>query len=139
MATRRVLVDTSYFVALMDARDDLHPLALQVGQRLAADRAELLTTDAVLLELGNYFSRSPLRPFATRWIREVRAARGWEVVPVERPVLLRAEARYAAHADKRWSLTDCHSMEVMHARGLREIATADAGFAQAGYRCLLRR
>jgi len=57
---------------------------------------------------------------------------------VERTLLLRAEDRYARHGDKNWSLTDCHSMELMRSRGLREVATSDAGFEQAGFRCLLK-
>jgi len=49
-----------------------------------------------------------------------------------------AESLYAKHLDKNWSLTDCHSMELMRARRLRDVATADAAFGQAGFRCLLK-
>lgn len=60
------------------------------------------------------------------------------MVPIERATLLRAEERFARHADKNWSLTDCHSMEAMRERGIREVATADAGFAPGGFKLLLR-
>jgi predicted nucleic acid-binding protein len=55
-----------------------------------------------------------------------------------RALLARAEVRYRRHVDENWSLTDCRSMELMQARGIRDIATTDAGFEQAGFRCLLR-
>jgi predicted nucleic acid-binding protein len=135
---RSVLIDTGYFVALLDPRDNLNARALTVARSLASESAALVTTDAVVLEVANYFCKSPLRTHAAKWIRAVRAARGWEIVPLERALLLRAEERYGRHADKNWSLTDCHSMELMRARRLRDVATADAGFQQAGFRCLLR-
>lgn len=135
---RSVFVDTGYLVALLDSRDSLHERAIAVGQELVAKEADLVTTDAVIIELGNYFARGPLRAHAVKWTRTLRAGPGWDVAPIERATLLRAEERFARHADKNWSLTDCHSMEVMRERGIREIATADAGFVQGGFKCLLR-
>ena len=135
---RSVLVDSGYLVALLDPRDNLNARALAVAKSLADDGVAMVTTDAVVLEVANYFARGPLRAHAAKWIRALRTGQGWEVVPVERALLLRAEDRYARHGDKNWSLTDCHSMELLRARGLREVATADGGFEQAGFRCLLR-
>ena len=136
---RRVVADTGFLVALLDSRDHLNSAAIELSRQLAGERAPLLTTDAVLLEFANYFARGPLRREAARWIAAVRADPGWSVSPLDRHTLLKAEARYARHADKNWSLTDCHTMEVMRAARLRDIATPDFGFAQAGFRCLLPR
>lgn len=136
---RSVLIDTGYFVALLDPRDNLNGRAVQLAKELEADGAAMVTTDAVMLEVGNYFARSPLRAHASKLIRALREDGGWEIVPVERPLLLRAEVRYDAHGDKTWSLTDCHAMELMRERRLREVATADHGFEQAGFVCLLGR
>ena len=52
-------------------------------------------------------------------------------------LLDRAEARYRAHPDKGWSLTDCLSMEAMLDHGVTEVATSDYHFAQAGFRTLM--
>jgi hypothetical protein len=49
----------------------------------------------------------------------------------------RAEARYRAHPDKGWSLTDCLSMEAMLDHGATEVATPDRHFALAGFRTLM--
>ena len=135
---RSVLVDTAHLIALLDPRDRLNARAVALAEALASERAGMITTDAVLLEFANYFARAPLRGHAGEWMRALRADPGWEIVSIEGALLARAEVRYRRHVDKTWSLTDCHSMELMQARGIREVATTDAGFDQAGFRCLLR-
>ena len=135
---RRVYVDTGYFVALLDGRDDLHGRAVALARELQAAGALLTTSDAVLVELANYCARGPLRRHAVASIAALRSARDWTIAPFTAALLKAAEARYAGHADKNWSLTDCLSMEVMTAGRIQEIATHDAGFDQAGYRVLMR-
>ncbi|HEU4384527.1 MAG TPA: PIN domain-containing protein [Anaeromyxobacteraceae bacterium] len=136
--SRSVLADTSWLVALLDPRDRLNARALTLAETLASERASLLTSDAIILEFANYFARGPLRGHAGEWMRALRSDPGWEIAPVEGRLLARAEVRYRRHVDKSWSLTDCHSMELMLERRVRDVATADAGFVQAGFRCLLR-
>jgi hypothetical protein len=134
---RIVFADTSWFVALIDTRDQHAKVAASLARKLAAARTEFVITEAVLMEVCNYFARGPLRTVAVERMRSLRSAKGWEVVPIERPALLRAEDLYRQHDDKNWSLTDCHSMQIMKTRRIRQIATSDQGFAQAGYEILL--
>src|SRR3990172_4410604 len=112
-----VFIDTAYLVALLDPRDGHNGRAI---------------------ELANYFSRSPLRAECIEWLRAIRADAGWEIVPLDRSLVSRGEARYRRHRDKSWSLTDCISMEVMTQRRIRDAATLDGGFAQAGFSVLMR-
>ncbi len=133
-----VFVDNSFLVAVIDPRDALHRRALELAKQLDAETTALLTTDAVVIELANYFARSPLRPAASAWIQAIRQHADWEILPLEQALVLRGEACYRRFQDKTWSLTDCISMEVMKQRKLREAATADRGFDQAGFRALLR-
>lgn len=136
---RTVYVDTSWLVALIDKRDQHQRDAVALAESLAAEQAFLLSTDAVVIELCNYFARSPLRVEAITWVDEIRAAAGWEIVPTDRALLARAERLYRRHDDKSWSLTDCIGMELMRTRRIRDAATTDAGFRQAGFRILLGR
>lgn len=135
---RTVFIDTEYLIALIDRRDALNGKALALAEGLAEDDAFLVTSDAMMLELGGYFARSPLRAEAIRWIDEIRRSAGWEVVPIEPALLGKAETRYRSHADKTWSLADCVAMEIMTSRRIRDVATTDRGFSQAGFRVLLR-
>jgi predicted nucleic acid-binding protein len=47
-------------------------------------------------------------------------------------------ALYADREDKGYSMTDCLSMTAMRERGIFEVLTHDAHFAQEGFTLLLR-
>jgi hypothetical protein len=136
MATT-VFVDTSFLVALLDVKDAQNGLALRLAQELDERKAALLSTDAVLIEFANYFSRGPLRSKAITWIGRVRNNKNWDIVRLEAPLVTLGERRYEKHDDKSWSLTDCISMETMLERDVDEVATSDVHFQQAGFRVLM--
>ena len=64
-----VFWDTSAFVALGNHDDDLHRSAVAVNNELARQRVYILTTDAVLVEVANSFSKVAYRPLV-QWIIE---------------------------------------------------------------------
>ncbi len=132
-----VFVDTAYFVALLDPRDAKRLMALVMAEEFERKRTPLLTSDAVMIELGNYFSRSPNKAVVADFISWVRSRPSWQVIPLTPALLARAEARYRQFADKNWSLTDCVSMEVMVERRMIQIATTDRGFEQASFVVLM--
>jgi hypothetical protein len=134
---KAVFVDTAYLVALTNSSDRHHAEAAALAQAWGKEGRSFLTTDAVLVEYANFFARSPLRGLAATTLARLRAAAGWTLVAVDRGLLARAEARYARHLDKAWSLTDCLSMEAMKDATLQEVATTDVHFVQAGFRPLL--
>lgn len=51
-----VFVDTSFVVALVNEKDQNHNLALDLAERFNGQG--LVTTDAILLEIGNALSRN---------------------------------------------------------------------------------
>ena len=132
-----VFVDTSYFVALLNRKDDHHQEAVALAGRWHRLATKLVTTDAVLIETHNWFARSPARSSATRALAALRKEGGWTIVHASEDLIARGERRYARHGDKTWSLTDCISMEAAADAGAKEVATTDAHFEQAGFVVLL--
>ena len=66
-----VFWDTSAFVALGNADDNLHEQAAQVSEVLGWQRAHILMTSAVLTEVANTFSKSVWRPIAPHFLDSV--------------------------------------------------------------------
>lgn len=97
----------------------------------------LLTTDAVLLEVGNALSRLD-RQGAIGAIESTFLAPEIEVVHLTPALFQRAFDLYKARPDKTWGLVDCLSFVVMRDADVRVALTADRHFVQAGFQILLR-
>ena len=132
MAT--VFVDTHFWVAVTNPRDQWHEPALAAGTLL--DGAKLVTTDTVLTEVLNYFSGAGPRLRRTA-AASIRAILEIEVVYVDRVNYLAGLGLYESRPDKGYSLTDCISMNVMRAQGISAVLTNDAHFTQEGFEILL--
>jgi predicted nucleic acid-binding protein len=135
MSSFERFVDAGYWIALVNVRDEFHARARALASAL---RGPLVTTDAVLLEVGDALARLATRRFAVTLLQEIDAAHGIEVIPLNRSLYHRAFDLYAARLDKEWGLTDCISFVVMRDRGIPEALAADRHFVQAGFRALLR-
>ncbi len=59
-----VFWDTAAFLALGNQRDRLHETAVGISKRLEGERALVVTTDAVLIEVANTFREPRFRPTA---------------------------------------------------------------------------
>jgi hypothetical protein len=136
-----VFWDTAAFVALGNADDKLHEAARAVSRQLAGEKARILTTDAVLTEVVNTFSRVAFRSLARQIIsafQESADSGAAQSVQVDTLLWQRAWQFFLDRPDKDWSLTDCISFLVMHDHQIRRAFTSDRHFEQAGYACLLR-
>jgi predicted nucleic acid-binding protein len=129
-----VFADTSYYVALLNPKDQLHARAAAWA---ATIHEVVLTTDYVLVEVANFFSRARQRDTFRRLIENVRSTDDVIVIPSSRPLWEDGYKLFLEYADKDWSLTDCTSFHVMRDRGITDALTADVHFAQAGFRPLL--
>jgi predicted nucleic acid-binding protein len=69
---KAVFVDTSFWIARFDKNDQLHGRAIQAVERLG-NGIRFVTTDAVLTEFMNYFSKtSPeLRQRTAEFVKSV--------------------------------------------------------------------
>ena len=140
MMIETVFWDTAAFVALGNARDDLHRIAVDVSQELAQAKVHVLTTDAVLIEVANTFSQVAWRSTAWRLVdalQESVALQIATIVHVGADLWQRGWHLYRNRADKDWGLTDCISFVVMDDFGVRRAFTHDRHFEQAGFVRLL--
>jgi len=132
--------DTSAFVAVGNADDNLHEQAVQVSEALARQKVRVLTTSAVLTEVANTFSKSAWRPIARQLLDSVRQSVGMNlatVVHVDAALWERGWALFLARPDKDWGLTDCISFVVMQDRRVTRAFTSDHHFEQAGLERLM--
>ena len=128
---KTLFVDTSGFYAALNADDPFHRRARDLLLRAEAESWRLLTTNYVVQET---------------WAL-IQARLGWEAVEAwHRAVLPRCEivwvnealhklgaARCRQARERRLSLTDCISFEVMHREHVREAVVDDGHFAAEGF------
>ncbi|MDT4954947.1 MAG: uncharacterized protein QOJ02_3085 [Acidobacteriota bacterium] len=80
----RTFVDTSFVLALINERDQYYHQAEALSHRF--DNSLLITTDAVLLEIGNALAKD-FRKEAIEIIRALRNSKRVEVVQVDGELL----------------------------------------------------
>ena len=131
----RIFVDTSFVVALVNEKDQNHVTASELSATF--DGQPLVTTDAVLLEIGNALARN-FREQAAEIIADFLTSDEVEVVNLDATLFQKAFELYRAHKDKSWGMTDCVSFVVMGERGLADALTSDKDFRQAGFNALMR-
>ncbi|MFN7946783.1 MAG: nucleic acid-binding protein [Blastocatellia bacterium] len=133
-----VFVDTAWWVASVNVKDQWHAKTLELEPLL--DGIGLVTTDAVLTEMMNYFSafgeimRVRAVSVVDRILNHPEVAIVWQT-----PALFMAACElYEARPDKGYSLTGCFSMIVMREQKMSDILTNDHHFTQEGFNILLR-
>jgi predicted nucleic acid-binding protein len=138
MARIEVYLDTAYAIALASPRDEHHEKALLLADQLEEDGAKLITTRAIILEIGNALSKQSHRLAGVELLESLEQDPSVEIVPLTEELYNRAFDLYQQRVDKEWGITDCISFIVMAERDLREALTTDKHFEQAGYKALLR-
>ncbi|HQZ81797.1 MAG TPA: type II toxin-antitoxin system VapC family toxin [Pyrinomonadaceae bacterium] len=136
--TNEVFLDTGYSIALSVESDDYHERAEQLAEKLEAEQTRLVTTQAILLEIGNALASERYRPAAVKLLDALQDDALIEIVPLTEDLLGKAVDLFRNRADKEWGLVDCVSFVAMQERGLTEALTPDRHFEQAGFRALLR-
>jgi predicted nucleic acid-binding protein len=130
-----IFLDTSFVVAWVNPNDSLHERALAL---LESDPEEpWLTTDCVLLEIGNSLSRY-FRTEAADIIETILDDEHATVIGLDTELFSRAFQLYRTRTDKTWGLIDCVSFIVMQDHRCFDAWTNDIHFVQAGFSALLR-
>ena len=132
-----VFLDTGYVIALLSTRDRFHAKAVEISYSLEQNQTRLLTTPAIVFEIGAAFSRLSHRPAAKQFLDYLHSSSLVEIAPLTPSRYQRAYQLFAERMDKEWSLADCLSFVVMEEYHITDALAADAHFTQAGYRPLL--
>jgi len=130
-----LFADSAFYIAAVNPRDGLHGMATAFLETL---EGRLVTTDFVLLEVGNWLSKSRDRAVFVELVQRLRADANSTIVEANRAIFDAGFNLYSQRPDKDWSLTDCISFVVMNRLRLTEALTADRHFEQAGFKVLLK-
>lgn len=132
---KTAFADSSFYVALLIARDSNHAKAISVAQSW---NGSVVTTEYVLTEVANHLCRSQHgRATFGQFLHDLEADPKTLIVESSRDLWKSGVNFYLQRGDKEWSLTDCISFLIMEERGLREALASDHHFAQAGFVTLL--
>ena len=131
-----IFLDTSYILALINTKDAFH---IKAGTLADEITNPVVTTEAILTEIGNALAKVQWRSLAIDTIKDLRDDPKIEVVQVSSALFSKAFRLYKTRIEKEWGLTDCISFIVMQERKLTEALTTDRHFEQAGFKALLRR
>lgn len=129
-----VFLDAVYAIALSSTTDQHHERAVALAKKLEAENIRLVTTRAVILEIGNALARQRHLTLLETLEKDPNV----EIIPLSEPLYERALQFFRERPDKEWGITDCISFVAMEDRGLTEALTTDEHFPQAGFRALLR-
>jgi predicted nucleic acid-binding protein len=114
------------------------PTRGRTSRTIISQPTPLVTTRAVLLEIGNALSKKRYRQAAGELLDALERDPQVEIVLITEELYQQALALFCSRLDKEWGLIDCVSFIVMQERGLTDALTTDEHFEQAGFRALLR-
>ena len=129
-----VFADTSYYIALLHARDDNHHKAKAYTDHFDG---RMITTAWIVAELANALAKGANRRSFADLLHDLEGDERVQIRPASDDLFKRGLSLYLRRTDKDWSLTDCISFVVMEEMRLNDALTADRHFEQAGFTVLL--
>lgn len=133
----KFFLDASYAIALSAVTDQYHKKAEILARQIETDAIQMITTRAVILEIGNALAKLPYRAAAIELLDSLEEDPNVKIIALSEELYNRAMELYNKRPDKEWGLTDCVSFVVMQDYGITEALTTDEHFKQAGFRALL--
>ena len=133
-----VFLDTSYAIAIASKNDSLHQQSRSLAKKIKKENVPIVTTQAVLLEIGNALSKSRQRKLGIDLLESIENNPNTKIIPITNELYEKTFALFRDRTDKEWGLVDCVSFVVMRDHQMSSALTADEHFIQAGFRALLR-
>ncbi len=132
-----LFLDSSYAIAISIESDRHHLRAVAFSEELERKQLKVITTRAVMLEIGSALAKSAFRQSAVDLLSWLEHDPAVEIIPLSELLYSQAFSLFRERPDKSWSLVDCSSFVVMHERSIQSALTADQHFIQAGFQALL--
>lgn len=126
----RLLIDTSALLALTRKRDRYHAAAAQFAR--AHPGVRFVLTELIVAEFATRLRAEASAERAADLARSLLESRRYELVFVDVDLIRAALERMARFSDKRLSLTDCASFELMERLRLEAAFTFDRDFRDCG-------
>ena len=128
---RRVFVDSSAHLALIDEDDDHHQEAATIFERLIDGRFRFFTSNTVIIEAHALILSTMGIDRASTFLRDTESSR-IAIVRTRAADEERAKQLIFRYRDKRFSFTDAISFVVMERLGIPYAFSFDRNFAQYG-------
>lgn len=133
MAQNKIFIDTSFFKAIVDQKDEFHTKALRILKKMQTHSHEMVTTNYILDETFTLIRVKCGLIDAVTFYEGL----GSGLINL---TLLRVEVddeilawKFFKNPWSRLSFTDCTSFALMKRIGLKTVATFDQHFARAGF------
>jgi predicted nucleic acid-binding protein len=136
---KQVFADTGFWIALLNTKDRWHEQAIAINQDLQIQKITIVTSELVLIELLNFFSKfsSNIRHNVGLIVQDIQAHPSVTIVAQTNLLFTKALELYLQRQDKEWSLTDCSSFVIMRELRITEALAYDRHFQQAGFMIIL--
>ena len=135
---KKVFVDTAAWLALLNIDDIWHQQAKQIRLELVKQNYIFITTEFVLLEIGDALCSQVLRKNTANFLHNIYQLKSTKIITLSQDLLQLGLSLYEQRLDKDWGLTDCISFVVMQREQIQEAFTSDKHFEQAGFIRLLQ-
>lgn len=132
-----VFIDTSFFKAIIDNKDQFHDQAIRIMDKLKKGYSEVVTSNFILDESFTLIRIKCGLKLALEFRRYLEESSA--VLKIIR-VTISDEASAWNWFVKDWSklsFTDCVSFALMKRLGIEKVAAFDADFQKAGFRAVL--
>ena len=133
-----VFLDTAFVIASAIESDVFHERAIELLKEIRARGTQMVTTHAIMLEIGNALAGPRYRRLAINALDSMETDERVTIIPLTEELLEKGYKLYRSRMDKEWGLVDCVSFVAMKQLGIAESLTTDLHFQQAGFAALLR-
>lgn len=134
----KVFIDTAFVLALASPADQYHERAKELSRQIKYEVVALLTTRAILIEIGDAMAGQRRRKAGTIMLESLESDENLEIFPNSEELYSKAFDLFVSRPDKEWGIMDCISFVVMKEYDIYEALTTDVHFQQAGFAALMR-